>query len=119
MRSKQPNKQSVEICTVRKKMHTAKKDWKVATITLMIPCKDFKNKNLQNLTPDFLSINPIVPSKTFANLREAKIIFCHILKYSRIRDNQKQNETILDLCWQLSLKLGSPKTSITIRENTV
>ena len=74
------------------------------------------NENLQMSSSDFLY--PKVLSKCFANLQESQVTFCYFLKYWRNRDDQKQYETIVDFCWQLSLKFGSSKTSI-VGENAV
>ena len=94
---KQPRKQSLEIGVVRKKLHMVKKLWQFATITLITPKS--RLYQISQSTQNY-------PQKASLTFERHKSLF------TNTRDNQKQNKMIVDLCWQLSSKLGSPKTSI-------
>ena len=77
----QPNKQSLEISTVRKKL--GKETLAIDNLNFHNSKMKTLNKNLQIFKPEFLLIYSKVLSKRFANLLEAQVTFCHFSKYPK------------------------------------
>ena len=68
----------------------------------------------------------VIITISFVWTRVKQVTYCVLNYFGTFRNIQgpetiktEQNEAIVDLCWQLSLKFGSPKAPIVGKKNAV